>query len=184
MDQLRTDILIDYLNGIGPETVRPRGTVDVTVTMKTLTGLAEHPGELAGFGPVIADVVRQIAKDSEGKLRVIICDDATGEPTHIITPTRHPTAQQRRRVQTRNRTCVFPGCRMPARQCDTDHTKSVADGGRTCDCNLAPLCRHDHCIKHQYGWTYQRLPDGRWQWTTRLGHTYITGRTRSQKPDT
>jgi hypothetical protein len=184
MDQLRADVLVDYLNGISRDTATSGGNVDVTVTMGTLTGLTDHPGELAGFGPVIADVARQIANDTDNKLRVVICDDATGEPTHIVTPTRQPTAQQRRRVQVRDRICVFPGCRMPARQCDIDHTVSVADGGETCDCNLAPLCRHDHSIKHQHGWTYQRNPDDRWQWTTRLGHTYgQKPETRNQKPD-
>jgi hypothetical protein len=187
MDQLRTDVMLDYLNGISRYAATSGGNVDVTVTMKTLTDLADHPGDLAGFGPVIADVARKIAKDTNSTLRMIICDDATGEPTHVVTPTRQPSAQQRRRIQARNRTCVFPGCRMPARGCDIDHTVAVADGGATCDCNLAPLCRHDHCIKHQHGWTYQRFPDGTSQWTTRLGHTYTTNqmpRTGYQKPDT
>jgi len=185
MDQLRADVLIDYLNGLSQDAGHAGGNVDVTVTMETLTGLADNPGELAGFGPVIADVARKIANDTEGKLRVIICDETTGEPTHIVTPTRRPSATQKRRIEVRNTTCVFPGCRMPARGCDIDHTLAVQDGGKTCDCNLAALCRHDHRIKHQHGWTYQRLPDGTPQWTTRLGHTYgKTPETRRQKPDT
>jgi len=187
MDQLRTDVLLDYLNGISRDAATSGGNVDVTLTMETLTGLADHPGELAGFGPVIADVARRIAEDTNNSLRMIICDDATGEPTHVVTPTRQPSAQQRRRIQARNRTCIFPGCRMPARGCDIDHAVAVADGGETCDCNLAPLCRHDHCIKHQHGWTYQRFSDGTLQWTTRLGHTYLTNQMPDagfQKPET
>lgn len=179
MDQLRADILVDYLNGIGPDSAQQRGSVDVSITMESLIGLSEEPGDLAGFGPVIADVVRRIAEDGDGELRVIVYDEATGEPTHVVTPTRQPTTQQRRRVQTRDHVCVFPGCRMPSRRCDIDHTVAVADGGVTCDCNLAPLCRHDHCIKHQHGWTYQKLPNGQWQWITRLGHTYTTAATRA-----
>jgi hypothetical protein len=183
MDQLRTDVLLDYLNDTSRDAGHPGGNVDVTVTMETLTGLVDHPGELAGFGPVIADVARKLANDTENTLRVIICDNTTGEPTHVVSPTRQPTASQKRRVQARNQTCVFPGCRMPARGCDIDHTKAVHDGGETCDCNLAPLCRHDHCIKHEHGWTYQRLKDGTPQWTTRLGHTYRkTPETRGQIP--
>ena len=179
MDQLRTDVLLDYLNGINCNTDASHGNVDVTLTMETLTGIADNPGDLAGFGPVIADVARKIANDSDNKLRVIICDEVSGDPRHIATPTRQPTAGQKRRVQIRNRTCVFPGCRMPARQSDIDHTISVADGGATCVCNLAPLCRHDHCIKHQHGWTYKRLKDGTPQWTTKLGHTYTAGSVRA-----
>ena len=108
-----------------------------------------------------------------------------GNRPHVVTPARKPTARQRRRIQIRDRTCVFPGCRMPARGCDIDHTKAVQDRGETCDCNLAPLCRHDHSIKHQHGWTYQRRPDGTPQWTTQLGHTYTTmSESGYQKPDT
>jgi hypothetical protein len=48
--------------------------------------------------------------------------------------------------------CVFPGCRQPARRCDLDHRipyhpddpTGQQGGGRTCSCNLAPLCRTHH----------------------------------------
>jgi hypothetical protein len=185
MDQLRADLLIDHLNGVIPGSVNQGGHVDVTVTMEALVGLTDSPGEIAGFGPVIADVARKLANDPHNKLRIIVCDETTGEPTHVVTPTRNPTANQRRSVEIRNRTCVFPGCRMPSQHSDIDHTVAVVDGGDTCDCNLAPLCRHDHCIKHQHGWAYQRLPDGRSHWTTRLGHTYIQApQSGYLKPDT
>ena len=131
MDQLRTDVGVDYLNGITPDAAPSGGSVDVTLTMQATTELADYPGELAGFGPVIADVARQIANDSEKKLRVVIYDDVTGEPTHVATPTRQPTAQQQRRVEVCDTTCVFPGCRMPARRCDIDHTTAATDGGAT-----------------------------------------------------
>lgn len=178
MDQLRADVFVDYLSGIsrnGGEGAH----VDVTLTMGTLTGLTNDPGDLNGFGPVIADVARRIASDDDAKLRVIVCDDGTGTPIHIVTPSRRPTASQRRRIEVRDPRCVFPGCRMPSRRCDIDHTIAVADGGRTCDCNQAPLCRHDHCIKHQHGWTYHKQPDGAWQWTTKFGHTHTTTPTRA-----
>jgi hypothetical protein len=63
---------------------------------------------------------------------------------------------------------------MPSIVCDIDHTVAVADGGETCDCHLAPLCRHDHCMKHANGWTYKVRADSRIQWTSPLGHTYTT----------
>jgi len=63
---------------------------------------------------------------------------------------------------------------MPATDCDLDHTTRWADGGETTTNNLTPLCRHDHHIRHQAGWTHQPLPNGDHQWTTKLGHTYTT----------
>ena len=63
---------------------------------------------------------------------------------------------------------------MPAINCDLDHTTRWVDGGETTIDNLTPLCRHDHRIRHQAGWTHQPLPNGDHQWTSKLGHTYTT----------
>lgn len=177
MDQLRADICLDLLHGIAPAAVAGAsntGVIDLVVDLDTLAGLSDQPGDLGGYGPVIADVARKIADASrDAEWRITGVNDL-GESIHIGTTSRRPTASQRRRIQTRHRSCVFPGCRMPATSCDLDHTTAVQDGGKTCDCNLAPLCRHDHCIKHAEGWAYRRLPDGRHQWTTPFGHTYAT----------
>ena len=90
------------------------------------------------------------------------------------TTRRRPGARQRRAVEARDRTCVFPGCRMPATACDVDHRIPWSEGGRTVTADLAPGCRHDHNIRHRFGWTYHRLPNGDYCWTTALGHTYTT----------
>ncbi|MBO0819119.1 MAG: DUF222 domain-containing protein, partial [Actinobacteria bacterium] len=50
-----------------------------------------------------------------------------------------PSPALRHLVETRHGTCVFPGCRRPAAQCDKDHTVPYDQGGKTCRCNLAPL---------------------------------------------
>jgi hypothetical protein len=65
---------------------------------------------------------------------------------------------------------------MPAVDCDLDHMKRWADGGPTTERNLAPACRHDNLLKERYGWTCRRLPNGTYQWTTKLGHTYTNNR--------
>jgi len=172
MDQLRTDVFLDYLNGINSGT---GGNVDVTVTMETLTRLGDHPGDLAGFGPVIADVARQAAEQLEGaEWRFTVTDTATGRPVANGVTRRRPTTAQRRDIETRNPTCVFPGCRMPSIDGDIDHRRRWADGGTTSDDNPDPLCRHDHIIKDKLGWSYRPLTNGDYQWTSRLGHTYIT----------
>ena len=181
MDQLRADICLDLLHGIAPDLGSTRsntGVIDLVVDLDTLAGLTDNPGDLGGYGPVIADIARKIADNNhDAQWRITTLND-DGEPQHIGTTSRRPTASQKRRIQTRHRTCVFPGCRMPSTACDLDHTTAVQDGGATCDCNLAPLCRHDHGIKHTQGWDYERLPDARHQWTTPFGHTYTTARNR------
>jgi len=102
-------------------------------------------------------------------------DPETGEHIHSGVTRRRPTVSQRRQIESRDRYCSFPGCRMPSTDCDIDHTIPYSEGGATCPCNNAPGCRHDHILK-EYGWTYVRLADGRYQWTSPLGHTYTTWR--------
>ncbi|GMR02758.1 MAG: HNH endonuclease signature motif containing protein [Acidimicrobiia bacterium] len=182
MDQLRADVFLDILDGANHGTSR-RGMVDIHVDLETLTRLADHPGELAGYGPVIADIARQVTENQQGaEWRVTATDPNTGELVYVGTTRRRPTAGLRRRVEARDRTCVFPGCRMPAIDSDLDHRKSVAEGGPTTERNLGPLCRRDHCIKHSAGWTYKRLRNGRHRWTTKLGHTYTTTSATSRVP--
>jgi hypothetical protein len=49
-----------------------------------------------------------------------------------------PSPSLRHVIRVRQRTCSFPGCRRPAARCDQDHTVPYDQGGRTCECNLAP----------------------------------------------
>lgn len=51
MDQLRSDVFIDIFNGSGAAARSARGGVHLHTDLNTLAGLAEHPGELAGYGP-------------------------------------------------------------------------------------------------------------------------------------
>jgi len=184
MDQLRADVYMDLLQGIVPSgseiaVSNDSGSIEIVCDLETLSGLADHPGELSGYGPVIADIARQVARrQKESDWHYTLVDD-TGQPVHVGTTSRRPTPTQKRRIRARYRTCVFPGCRMPAAASDIDHAVAVSDGGRTCDCNLAPLCRHDHCIKHANGWTYEILTDNRIRWTSRLGHVYTIAPDRS-----
>lgn len=169
MDQLRADVFLDLLTGTRGTRA---GTVDIQVDLETLTRLSQSGADLAGYGPVVADIARQVAEQSpSGEWRFRITDDETGT-VHSGTTRRRPTRGQRRRVESRDATCVFPGCRMPARQSDLDHGTRLVDGGRTSENNLAPLCRHHHRIKES-GWSYRRLENGTYAWTSRLGNTYI-----------
>ena len=180
MDQLRADVLLDLLTGVNHSPKKTAnnttGMVDIRVDLETLTRLADHPGELAGYGPVIADIARQAAEcQPDAEWRYTVTDPSTGRPVAVGTTRRRPTAGQRRLVEAQHPSCVFPGCRMPAVDCDLDHGIPWSEGGATTDANLAPLCRHDHVVaRHRVGWTYRRLPNGDHQWTSPFGHTYTT----------
>ena len=175
LDQLRADVFLDLLEGTETKNGSRRGVVDIRVDLATLAGLAEAPGELGGFGPVIADIARQVTeRQQRSEWRWTLTDSETGLPVDSGITRRRPSVGQRRSVQTRNPTCVFPGCRMPATGCDLDHRIPWAQGGPTRVDHLVPACRHDHRIRHQTGWKHQPLPGGDHLWTSPLGHQYTT----------
>lgn len=179
MDQLRADIYLDLLQGTCGTTAgvgsEARGVVHLTVDLDTLAGLNDHSGELNGFAPVISDITRRVAADQhDAQWQYTVTDTRTGE-IHTGTTRRRPTRSQRRRIEARDRTCVFPGCRMPAIDSDIDHKKTWQEGGATTEDNLVPLCRRDHCLKHN-GWIYEILDNGDCCWTSPLGHTYTSQR--------
>jgi len=63
--QLRADTMLDLLDGIGapdlPAPIARPGVLELQIPLATAIGADSAPGELAGYGPVLADVARQIA---------------------------------------------------------------------------------------------------------------------------
>ena len=176
-DQRRADALVDL--GVAalhdPLLPRSRGmrpAVQVTVALSTLLGLDSQPGELAGHGPIPADVARRIAADPSGTWRRLVTDPATGQLLDYGRRTYRPPSDLARYVIARDRTCVFPTCNRSAHRCDLDHRLPFDAGGATCAENLAPLCRRHHAAKHRAGWRLHRQPDGSYRWASPTGHLY------------
>ena len=174
IDQRRADVYLDLLEGrqIGGAAVA-RGTVDIRIDLTTLIGLDNSPAEIQGWGPVIADIARQaIERQPGGEWRIAVTDPDTGEVLWNGITRRRPSTKQRRYVETRHPTCVFPGCRMPARKADLDHREAYCNGGATVTANIEPLCRHDHRLKHLRGWQLHLIQHGRYRWVSPHGHNY------------
>jgi hypothetical protein len=96
------------------------------------------------------------------------CDHAHGQVGY------HPSRTLVHLVRARNTTCTAPGCTRPAVRCDLDHTTAYDQGGRTCECNLAPLCRHHHRCKQAERWRLEQPEPGVLVWRTPAGRTYAT----------
>ena len=77
-------------------------------------------------------------------------------------------------IRVRQQRCAFHGCGRAARRCDLDHTTPYHLGGRTCECNLAPLCRRHHEAKQAHGWRLEQPRPGVLTWTTPSGRSYTT----------
>ena len=69
--------------------------------------------------------------------------------------------------------CVFPWCTRPARSCDRDHVIPHDQGGSTCSCNIAPLCRHHHRLKTLTAWRYKMPEPGVYLWTSPHGYLFL-----------
>jgi hypothetical protein len=120
------------------------------------------PGSRAG--PALRDRLAAIARGR--------CDHRHAEPGY------QPSRRLAHLVTARNTKCTAPGCGRPAARCDLDHTKAWRKGGATCECNMAPLCRHHHRCKQSDGWALEQPEPGVMTWRTPSGRTYTTEPTR------
>jgi len=96
------------------------------------------------------------------------CDHRHQEPGY------QPSRKLAHLISARSPTCTAPGCQRAAARCDLDHTSPYDRGGRTCECNVAPLCRHHHRGKQSEGWRLEQLSPGVMRWTTPAGRRYLT----------
>nr|WP_274636683.1 HNH endonuclease signature motif containing protein [Microbacterium bovistercoris] len=147
------------------------GTVQVTIPARTLTGETVGGSEVVGFGAIDDDTARCLAGAARAWTRVFT-DPCTGIPTSV--DRYRPTNRQRLLLRVRDEHCRFPGCRRPAHKCDIDHTTAYAEGGQTCLCNLAHLCKRHHTLKHDTDWTVIQLPGGILEWTAPTGRIHHT----------
>lgn len=110
--------------------------IQVTVAATTLLGVDDRPGELAGCGPIPAEVARQLAADPDASWRRILTDPASGVLLDYGTTVYRPPPALARHVRARDQVCAFPGCRQPAVRCDLDH-RTPYPHGPTCADNSA-----------------------------------------------
>jgi hypothetical protein len=149
-----------------------RGQLQLTVPASVLFGFSDAPGELVGYGPITAEVAREIAGDCTW--RRVITDPVDGTMIAVDTDAYRPPAALVRHVETRDGICRFRGCARPSTRCQLDH--SVAHPiGRTCHDNLGAFCEHHHRFKHALDGAYSHLKQpkpGVFVWTMPTGHTY------------
>lgn len=177
-DMKRADALAAIARGYLASTldqVKPHRrplTVNVTIDLPTLLGLAENPGELAGYGPIPAQVAREIAGDAQWKR--FITEPITGNLLDFGREHYEPPQALKDFLIARDRTCRFPGCRRSASLSDLDHAKSWESGGETSLQNLGALCRRHHKLKTHYGWEIESNPDGSCTWRSPAGKEFFS----------
>jgi hypothetical protein len=176
-DNKRADALTAILSqalASNVDDVRPHRrpvTVNVTIDLPTLLGLAENPGQLSGYGAIPASVARELASDATWKR--FITDPQTGNLLDYGREKYEPPQALVDFLLARDRTCRFPGCRQPASKSDIDHAHSWETGGETKPENLGLLCRRHHRLKTHGRWALVSNSDGSCEWTSPVGKKYF-----------
>jgi hypothetical protein len=185
----RVTLTIPLGTGLGhgdqPGTVAGFGSVDGPLARDLLTAAAAHPasrfcltltgkdGQAIGHGCLPGS--RSWQHLTVQGLTVSIRPLATGRCDHRHQePGYQPSRKLQHLIQARTPTCSAPGCQRAATRCDLDHTTPWDQGGRTCECGLAPLCRHHHRCKQAQGWHLEQPQPGIMAWTTPAGRRHLT----------
>jgi hypothetical protein len=115
------------------------------------------------------------ARDYLAGLRIRLVPVARGHCDHTRAETGYrPSRALAHLIKVRNTRCTAPGCGRTAARCDLDHTLAWDKGGITCECGLAPLCRHHHRCKQAEGWRLEQPEPGVLCWRTPADRTYTT----------
>lgn len=147
-----------------------RGTADVEVTLNIYREISSDVAT-TDTGHWLDTVATERFMERVTHLRI---------PGHDASESYTPTQPIRDFVAACYGTCTFPGCEVPAEDCDLDHIQrynhdTPDDGGPTSSHNLHPLCRKHHLLKTLGWWDVTRSPDGAMMWTSiNDGHDYIT----------
>jgi len=131
------------------------------------------PGTSGGPDPQPQPDTR--ARDYLRTLRVQLTPIARDSCDHKHAETGYqPSRKLQHLIRTRSTRCTAPGCGRPAARCDLDHTLAWDKGGLTCECGIAPLCRHHHRCKQARGWQLTQPEPGVLKWKTPHGRTFTT----------
>jgi hypothetical protein len=147
LGQRRAAALMRLVSGAEP----PKVGIDVLLDSETLAGRPPADPtrgccELVGLGPISPTLARTLACDAAIG-RIVMRGESevldVGRRTRLITP------GLRRTLTVRDRTCVEPGCDIPAHWCDAHHIVPWQAHGPTSLTNLELRCRRHHLAEHR-----------------------------------
>lgn len=176
LDALRADAFRDLVlsppgGGAGSAAVQAQVQVQVAIDLPTLLGLADNPVELAGHGPLPADLGRLLASD--GAWQRFVTDPLTGALLDAAPRRYRPSRALGEFVRLRDGGDTSPGAATRAIDCDADHATPFREGGPTVRANLATTGRRSHHLHTFAGWLVSRdEAGGTTTWTSPFGSRY------------
>ncbi len=146
-----------------PRTATLPGTANLGSTCDTSGGPDQRPPPDTRATDYLASLGVRLSLIARGS-----CDHRHAETGY------RPSRKLRHLITARSTRCTAPGCGRPAARCDLDHTVAWDKGGMTCECGIAPSCRHHHRCKQAEGWQLAQPEPGVLQWRTPHGRTFTT----------
>ena len=140
-----------------------------------LLGTSDDPAHLDGFGPIPAELARELVAGAidagdEVWLRRLYASPTSGDFVTMDSRARlFPTALARL-IRLRDQLCRTPWCDAPIRH--VDHVVSAGAGGPTSGTNGQGLCQACNHAKQAPRWRARPGPDGTVTTTTPTGHQH------------
>jgi hypothetical protein len=156
-----------------PDTPRHHGrlpTVTVTIDLPTLLGLANHPAQIPGIGPLPPDAARWLVADG-APLRRLVTDPLTGHLLDYGRTTYRVPPDLADYLIAKNVTSAAPHSTVDARHTDMEHNIPYDHGGPTNTINCTPVDRRWHRPKTLGHWRYHKHDNDTITWTSPTGLT-------------
>jgi hypothetical protein len=129
--------------------------VELVVSDEVLLGEREDSAHLDGYGPIPAELARELVKravdDELATIRRLYRNPKTGQLVAMDSRSRCFEGGLARFIRLRDQTCRTPWCDAPIRH--TDHAESVAADGQTSRHNGEGLCEACNYAKEAPGWS-------------------------------
>lgn len=180
--QVMADELVRRALDLGGEHDTPPRTsrsVDLHLVMShdALLCTSDEAARLAGFGPIPAELAREVVAHALGDeedvwVRRLYASPMTGELVAMDSRARLFPAGLARFIRLRDEVCRTPWCDAPIRH--IDHVRRHAGGGSTSADNGEGLCEACNHAKEAPRWRARPGPNGTVTTTTPTGHTHTT----------
>ncbi|HEX2706039.1 MAG TPA: DUF222 domain-containing protein [Candidatus Lustribacter sp.] len=152
--------------------------VNLVMTQPALLGQDDTPAHLQGFGPVPADLARDLVTGAQSRsgLRRLFASTDRRRLVAMESPRRTFPRSLADFIALRDQACRTPYCDAPIRH--TDHVVPAARGGPTSERNGQGLCERCNYVKALPGWSARadETSGGRHEvvLTTPTGHTHTS----------
>ncbi len=159
--------------------VRPGVQLHLLMTDSALFGDDDRDARLDGFGPIPAELAREIVADTLSAdeavwVRRLFSEPITGSLLAYDPRARRFPATLERLIRLRDGVCRTPWCSAPVRH--IDHAEPHARGGATSLANGQGVCEACNYAKQADGWRTRVGSDGEVVTTLPTGHAYSSPR--------